>query len=198
MGLRDRLREGRKAAQEAVGGLPADIEELRPDLRDCVEQIHPADRSSFLGPYRSWGSDVEALPPDESILAAAPAVSNGRGMLVLTSERVLFAGQSGKAEMPLRELSVSRLETDSIGTLRIFADQGGDRYYEFGMSPYKKETRGQFLQALTDAIREAHRPAPAAAQSNSAADELEKFAALRDKGILSEEEFEEKKRQLLS
>ncbi len=198
MGLRDRLREGRKAAQEAVGGLPADIEELRPDLRDCVERIHPADRNSFLGPYRSWGADVAAVPPEEPILAAAPTVADGRGMLVLTSERLLFGGQSGKAEMPLRELSISRLETDSIGTLRIFTDEGGDRYHEFGMSPYKKETRGQFIQALTDAIREAHRPAPAASQSNSAADELEKFAALRDKGIITEEEFEEKKRGLLS
>jgi hypothetical protein len=197
MGLRDRLRAGREAAQEAVGGLPADIDELRSDLRDCVDRIHPADQQSFLGPYRSWGSDVEALPPTEPILAAAPVVSSGRGMLVLTSQRLLYGGQNGKAEMPLRELSVSRVETDSIGTLRIFTDESGNRYHEFGMSPYKKETRGQFIQALTDAIREANESATAA-QVGSAADELEKFAALRDKGVLTEQEFEEKKRELLS
>jgi hypothetical protein len=197
MGLRDRWRAGREAAQEAVGGLPADIDELRPDLRDCVDRIHPADHQSFLGPYRSWGSDVEALPPTEPILAAAPVVSRGRGMLVLTSERLFYGGQDGKAEIPLRELSVSRVETDSIGTLRIFTDEGGDRYHEFGMSPYKKETRGQFIQALTGAIREVSKPVTTA-QTGSAADELEKFAALRDKGVITEEEFEEKKRGLLS
>lgn len=197
MGLRDRFRDGMQAAQEATGALPADIEELRPDLRDCVERIHPADRNSFLGPYRSWGDGVEALPPDEPILAAAPAVSNGRGMLVLTSERLLFGGQAGGAEIPLRELSVTRIETDSIGTLRIFTDEGGDRYHEFGMSPYKKETRGQFLPILTDAIRKANQPVPIS-QTSSAADELEKFAALRDRGIITDEEFEAKKRELLS
>ena len=118
-------------------------------------------------------------------------------MLVLTSERLFYGGQDGKAEMPLRELSVSRVETDSIGTLRIFTDEGGDRYHEFGMSPYKKETRGQFIQALTGAIREANKPVTTA-QTGSAADELEKFAALRDKGVITEGEFEEKKRGLLS
>jgi hypothetical protein len=34
-------------------------------------------------------------------------------------------------------------------------------------------------------------------QSISAADELEKFAALRDRGILTDEEFQHKKRAIL-
>jgi hypothetical protein len=40
-------------------------------------------------------------------------------------------------------------------------------------------------------------PAAAAAASSSLADELKKFAELRDSGVLSEAEFEEQKAKLL-
>lgn len=197
MGLRDRLKNASDAYKEATGFISADVASLRADLRDCVERIHTNDRDSFLGPYHSWGKDVEALPADEVCLAATPAVAEGRGFLVLTSDRLLYGGQGGRAEFYLSDLSMSHIEVDRINTLKVYADPSGGRYMEFGLSPYKDETVDQFLQALERAIRDARKPKAATSPPASSADELEKWAGLLDKGVISQEEFDAKKAKLL-
>jgi Short C-terminal domain len=44
---------------------------------------------------------------------------------------------------------------------------------------------------------DAHQPTPAAGSPYSALDDLERLAALRDRGLISDQEFERKKRDLL-
>ena len=59
-----------------------------------------------------------------------------------------------------------------------------------------KESLGAF-EALKRALVEHISKPPAPAAAVSEADEIAKLAALRDRGVLTEEEFSAKKRQLL-
>jgi len=63
---------------------------------------------------------------------------------------------------------------------------------------FEKRHQGDF-ENIRDAVkaRLIQLRAPAAAASASPSDEIEKLAGLRDRGILTEEEFQAKKRQML-
>jgi hypothetical protein len=194
MGLRDAW----QAAKVEMGAVPVDIDELGDDLRDCVERIHPKDRNSFLGGFNAWGPALK-LQDDEVCLAASPVVMDGRGILILTDRRLFQADTDGYLELPLHELSIGRIGQNRIGTL-IVQPAHDDRRFEFGLSPYKRETRDQFCSTLEDVVRrhEQERVAGSGdAGGQSPADELAKFAALHDQGVITEEEFERKKQELL-
>jgi hypothetical protein len=194
MGLRDAW----QAAKVEMGAVPIDIDELRDDLRDCVERIHPKDQHGFLGGFNAWGAALE-WQEGEVALAASPVIMDGRGILVLTDRRLFQADANGYMELPLHELSIGRIGQDRIGTL-IVRPAHDDRRFEFGLSPYKKETRDQFCATLEDVVRRHEQERVAGSGKDggsSAADELAKFAALRDQGVITEEEFERKKQDLL-
>ena len=68
---------------------------------------------------------------------------------------------------------------------------------------FRKDVEGDFaavrnaVEASISDRESSPAPAPAPAASSSLADELKKFAELRDSGVLSEAEFEEQKAKLL-
>lgn len=88
-----------------------------------------------------------------------------------------------------------------FGVLGSIEDSGGmfDAFQDENSVVFKKKHLPAFLElkaVLEQKMAQKNTPAPSSVPANYL-DELEKLAALRDKGILTEEEFLSKKRQLL-
>ena len=125
------------------------------------------------------------------------------GIAVATSKRVLFVdkgvlGSSEVAEMPYRNI-----EAITYSTGAFFA---GVQITGRGIASFRiedipnKDSVKPFVDCVRGYLEAAHAPqaaAPQPAAPLSAADEIEKFASLLERGILTQEEFDAKKRQLL-
>lgn len=175
------------------------IDAIHPQVRPLVERMHPKDASTFLKNYKQYVEpSVSALEPGEKILGVGVADPE---FLLATSTRLLSRGPGGKAEIFLHHLTQSRVEFVYRGglyvpTLRIFTDEGGNRHLLYYPSK-RKETTLPFIEALMDGIRRASKP-PVAQNSNvSVADEIRKLAELLREGVLTQDEFDARKAELL-
>jgi hypothetical protein len=147
------------------------------------------------------GREIKKLPEhlwdDETVeLLSSGNVSERNGLLALTSHRLifLFAGLVNSAfeDFPISNISsISYKSGMALASIEVYAS---------GNKATIKNVNKADAKEIADAIR-AKLGRPAAATTvqgaSSAADELAKWAALRDSGVISAEEFEAKKRQLL-
>jgi hypothetical protein len=188
-----------KAFRDHMSPPQADFDSLRPDLQGCVERLAAQDATKFLSWYSAWGSPLAEVADAELFLAAAPIVAlRGRGLLALTSKRLLFSGEFGRLEVPAHRLSMAGLGVDRHATtLQVAVAPNNDPVHEFGISTLQAATRNHFLNTLEVFVRETEGRGSGDAPK-SAADELAKFARLRDQGVMTEDEFAAKKAQLLS
>ena len=65
------------------------------------------------------------------------------------------------------------------------------------MSKVDNETAEKAVEFIKGKIRESRNPTQTVINANSPADELKKFKDLLDNGVISQEEFDQKKKQLL-
>ena len=125
-----------------------------------------------------------------------------RGVVVATSKRVIFAdkGVFGSSEVMMISYESIESVTHSTGMFRAGIQIKGK-----GASSYRIEDIGRKaavppfvarVRAHIEALANAPTPSPAVTAPNLA-DELERLAALMDRGILTEGEFAAKKKQLL-
>jgi hypothetical protein len=134
------------------------------------------------------GETVEAM--------TTGAYGKGTGLLVMTNQRLLFVqdGMMSKTteDFPYSQIaSVSWKSGVALGTLTVFA---GGTHAEI------KNMNKNDGKAISDALRtrvgQPTSGVPAAAID--LADQLGRLAALRDQGVLTEEEFAAQKAKLLS
>jgi hypothetical protein len=165
---------------------------------------------------------AESLAPDEVVLAKLRG-SKDTQCVAVTNERVVIlkvgwmAGQTlgGKVtSFDYRNITSVEVRTSMMsGTFEVAA--GGvsgserstwksgkqDAWKAPNVIPIHKSQAPKF-QELAKLIRAQGAtpagPGPTAAATPSLADELEKLAGLRDRGILTEDEFSDKKAQLLA
>ncbi len=147
-------------------------------------------------------------------------IAKGRGgQLVVTPTKVIIqrkgllgaASQQGSKEIRIDQISAVQLKKPGLtaGFIR-FSFVGGQESKRAGLSVAYDENAivipghyGEFVKAkelieqYQQAMAQAQRTPVVAPALVSAADELEKLAALRDRGILSAAEFEAKKQQVL-
>lgn len=144
------------------------------------------------------------LKPDEEVLAWGEGYigemmgkgedAQHNGVLLVTKERVAFYRKGFLGEVletiPLKSItSIERKSTLGHRTIRIHTSHDALEFKTFDKNAE---------QALIDGI-EAHRHSVASpAQPENQLDTLKKLAELKAAGILSEEEFEEKKQKILS
>ena len=125
-----------------------------------------------------------------------------RGVVVATSKQVIFAdkGVFGSSEVMMISYESIESVTHSTGMFRAGIQIKGK-----GASSYRIEDIGRKaavppfvakVRAHIEALANAPTPSPTVAAPNLA-DELERLAALMDRGILTEDEFAAKKKQLL-
>jgi Bacterial PH domain/Protein of unknown function (DUF2510)/Short C-terminal domain len=147
------------------------------------------------------GREIKKLPQhlwdDETVeLLSSGNVSERNGLLALTSHRLifLFAGLVNSAfeDFPISNISsISYKSGMALASIEVYAS---------GNKATIKNVNKADAKEIADAIRaKLGRPAAATTvqAASSDADELAKWARLRDSGVISAEDFEAKKRQLL-
>lgn len=170
------------------------------------------------GPTHEMPKAAEAPPstsePEEF------TVRGRNGQLTVTPSKIIIRregamgfltqGHKGQKEIDLSQISSIQFKKNGIGTVGFiqFAFLGG-REAKHGIRQavndentilFAKSVEADFVHAkeLIDRYRQRLRsPAPAEPQVVSPAAELEKFAQLHRDGVLTDEEFAAKKRQIL-
>lgn len=204
-----------KNFKESVNPTPMAIDDLRSDIQPLVRRLHESDQRKFLAWCGAWGGALGDIDADEAVRGVLPCLGNGyersdgpdgRGILILTDERLMFMGQLGRLEIPLHQIGMSNwgISGDEgicrVPSFEVGVGPSNDPHHSFALSTMKRESWEPFIDTFETVIRDAERGrhAPAVAQpAPSSADELAKFARLRDQGVISEAEFQQKKERLL-
>jgi len=168
----------------------------REDLEATLRRMSPGAAEEIRN-KRYLAEACLAIPDDERVVALLPSGVNNppdRGLLCATTRALLYIGE-------LRE--GIRLSLDSFYEVGIIHHGStlkvayGAQEAHFG-APHRDEiSREFFVRQLRDAVERVKNAAKAPAAKPSDADELAKFAALRDQGVLTDSEFEVKKAELL-
>lgn len=155
------------------------------------------------------GKEIKALPgilkPNEVLLAATKGwYKNGVGLLCATASRIIFINK-GIFSLKVEEFSLKSVSSISSETglitakIKIFAS-GNNAEIEQAPKPDAK----RFVDEVSKMLEAREQPRVVQEVSNNQQksnediyEQLEKLAALKDKGIVTEEEFLAKKAQLL-
>ena len=145
----------------------------------------------------------EQLHPGEEVLWLAKASHHAKtGLLAVTNERVIWyhAAPIGRTLIDQRHDRISSVKAHKgvIGA-RLVVNAGGDKWTL--QNVYPKDAVDQIAQVIRTEAQTRHaQPAqPAtASQAPDVMDQLKKLGELRDAGVLTDEEFEVKKAELLS
>lgn len=169
-----------------------------PTLEQIKAKLKEIDPTGFTGS----GGDVKELPnvmaADEELeYAATGFYKNGTGILVSTNKRILFVNKGLLYGLKVEDFSYDKIssvqyETGMLfGTITIHASGNNA---EIKNVP-KKQARefGEFVRNKLN-----KKPEPSTTVSTSTvADQLEKLASLKEKGLLTDEEFASEKKKLL-
>lgn len=126
------------------------------------------------------------------------------GIAVATNRRVLFVDKGVMGSSEVSEMPYRSIEAVTYSTGAFFA---GIQITGRGIASFRiedipdKDSVKPFVDCVRGHLEAAHAPQAAAPQPATAqlsvADEIEKLASLLERGILTQEEFDAKKRQLL-
>lgn len=195
----ERMQASQEARQEAKATQL--VGDDRPDITAAAAQMNWR-----FGGKRELKNLASHLHDGETVRRIAQGTyENNQGILVLTDVRLLFlfhgiVGQA-KEDFPLKLIS-------SVQTKKGFAS-GELKIFVSGNNAVISGVINTDLDPLADALREgmakqhapAHSPDPARAASQPAEadpfETMQKLASLRDAGILTDDEFEAKKKDIL-
>lgn len=131
-------------------------------------------------------------------------VGKHEGIAVATNKRVLFVDKGVLGSTDVSEMPYRNIEAITYSTGAFFA---GVQITGRGVASFRiedipdKDSVKPFVDCVRAHLEAAHAPqavaAPQTAPPLSAADEIEKLASLLERGILTQEEFDAKKKQLL-
>lgn len=194
------------------------IDALRPDLQECAGKLTGNTLRTFLTRAGSTGaSPPPEIPETETFWAVIPSTRRWEegdyryeeyGALYLTSERLFWRTGDGGFEVDLTELSVGGLRKEQkrwSDHLHIGIGPSSNPSYDFDFGDRKMsgtvkdgESYDFFLETLKAAVKEASKsPTKQPESGPSAADEIAKFAKLRNDGVITDDEFAAKKAELL-
>lgn len=169
-------------------------DELRPDIQAAKDRM-----STKLGGGREIKRLTEHLWEGEQVLRMTTgAYGKGTGLVVMTDRRLMFV-QDGIMSKSTEDFPYSKISSVSwnsglaLGTIVVFAS--GNK------AEIKNVAKGDG-KAIVDALRERLADSPTGAAPGPAAPDvmaqLKQLGELKDAGILSPEEFDAKKQDLLS
>ena len=155
--------------------------------------------------YIFWtNKEIRALPAilseDEHIKALTSGmVNNATWLAVCTDRRLIFLNRSmfigtQQVQMPLdRVQSIDHEFGLFFGSISIF-----DGVNVFKMGMINKSSILPFAKMTQEMMYKMHQPKSAAPAANDVASQLAKLAELKEKGYLTEEEFQSQKKKLLA
>lgn len=160
-------------------------------------------KQAFVGPVlptvRGLVGDLErSLADSEQVIAAAcVTVPKGGGIIAVTGRKVVIRGTGARSlavEYPLGSVSAITVSGNVLmgGKLTVSAADGA---HTVGVKPKTGERIAAAFREAKAVTETQGQGAPVG--GSSAADQLEKLAGLLDRGLISREEFDAKKTELL-
>jgi len=182
-----------------------------PTLAEVRQQVEAYPHLRTFWPYQFWvNKEIRALPEildhHETIKALVSGRQNGLTWLaVCTDRRLIFLNRgtfwgTEQAQMPLDRIqSIDHQFTILFGSIRVF-----DGVNVFTLNTVLKSSIAPFVK-ITEEMMYAQRHTPAAKPAAGAtphaptdvASQLAKLAELKEKGYLTDEEFQIQKKKLL-
>jgi hypothetical protein len=139
------------------------------------------------------------LDPSEIVHSITSAITNkGTGLLVATDKRLLFVSKhmftTDTVDYMISKINSVSFEKKLLAN-NILISFSGEKL-SFGTPD--KETGQHFVDAVRGLIQNVAAGGTVQAPADDLATKLEKLANLRDRGILTEEEFQKEKSKLLN
>lgn len=144
------------------------------------------------------------LHGDERVIILGQGQYSGKqGLVVLTNERLFFFEKSMLGQETIEQFAlktITSLETGKkmTGEKLIVTVSGNRSEITHMFHGQADEIVRQYRRLAADAAQATAPAAPAATTTNDPIAQLQQIAALRDQGIISEAEFEQKKAELMS
>ena len=143
----------------------------------------------------------EILMENEQVLGFSSGVMDGNTWLItLTNERVIFLDKGILYGLKQTTIDLDKINAISGSTGMLFGKISiNDGYKERQVTNVWKKTVRPFTNKVQEAINEKkyRTETSPSVKEDSAYEKLEKLASLRDKGIISEEEFVIEKKKIL-
>ena len=117
----------------------------------------------------------------------------------LTNQRVIAFWKMGTAQFEARYRDITQAAPGGVFSKGTVTTQSGDKL-QLDFQDLDSKIKDDFYSYIQKKISDADKDEIRSSQSTesiSTADEIKKFAELKEQGILSEEEFEAKKKELL-
>lgn len=170
------------------------------DPRRLDEQVRRLDGAAqFLG-RKELHELPNILHDTEVVLDLAQGTyENGNGLLVATDRRVLFINRGilyglKVEDFPLDKVSSIQYETGMLlGSITIFTS--GNKAVVKNVQKDRARSFAEGVRSRISAMTK--QPGPVAAQHETPIDALERLATLKERGLLSDDEFSIAKRKLL-
>ena len=175
-----------------------------PTLVEVQRQIDGLEHKYIFWTQKEIRSLPDILDKDERILALTSGFMNSATWLAIcTNKRVLFLNRGmifglRQLQIPLdRVQAIDHEYTVFFGSIRVW---DGASYFTIGM--VAKHSIAPFVKVTQDAMHAFRNQNTAKASGTTSgatdiASQLERLAALKEKGFLTEEEFQSQKRKLL-
>lgn len=162
-------------------------------------------RESFFFTKKEFAYLPKVMNDGEKILALTSGFMNGTTWLaVCTDTRVIFLDRGMIFGLRQQQISLDQIHSiDNTAGLVFGAIRIWDGASYIVISMVLKQSIERFVSATKlamEARKRAHSPAGASPPSASASvvEQLEKLAALKEKGLLTEVEFQQQKQKLLT
>ncbi len=171
-----------------------------PTLKDIKQRIKELGDVDTFGTKKEIRYLPEVLAQDETLQGLTSGLMGGNTWLIaLTHRRIIFLDKGMIYGLKQKEVPLEKINSIEQKTGIVFGEIGiWDGASRMEIKNVTKKTVKPFVAAVNAAISALKTPGTTAPPEATVATQLAEFAALRDKGILTEEEFSEQKHKLLN
>jgi hypothetical protein len=171
------------------------------EIKTTIQDLKLDNMSSFFG-RKEINELPDILAADEQIDNIIQGMyNNGQGILVSTNRRLVFVDKGLLYGIKVEDFPLDKLTSIQYETGLLF---GKVKLHTSGniasIEQVDKSAARKFAEFVRDKLSQPKQQAPvqpAAAAQPGILEQIEKLAQLKEKGILSEEEFTEQKKKLL-
>ena len=175
-----------------------------PTRNEIKQQIKALGNVDTFGTKKEIKYLPEILAEDEAVLALTSGLMDGNTWLIVcTGKRVIFLDKGMIYGLKQRETPLERITSIEQKTGMMLGSVGiWDGAARMEITCVMKKTVRPFVEAVNrarDALKAAETGAQhsAAPSSTDAVSQLERLADLRDRGVLSDDEFQTQKAKIL-
>lgn len=168
-------------------------------LAQIKEQFIKAGVSDLFGTKKEVKALPELLDEGEIVLYATSGfVDKGTVLVVITDKRLVFVNRGLIYGTDFKEISFDHVNAVSYSKgmvlAKISVTNGADTTL---ISQVAKDAAPKFVDVLKHAIADSHQQSQPVASSDNSVNDLRNLKMLLDEGIITQEDFDAKKKQIL-